>query len=83
MGHINTGADFAAEPARVPLPQGYAGAEFRFSSTVLQRSPRTFPWAYATGDIDGDRALDLTFYASCSDARVGVSAWRTHRGQCM
>lgn len=81
--HLNTGAGFAAEPARVTLPTGYAGAEFRFMSTVLQCSPLTFPWAYATGDIDGDRAFDLTFYASCSDARVGVSAWRAHRGQCM
>lgn len=81
--HLNTGAGFAAEPTRVPMPAGYAGAEFRFMATGLQCSPLTFPWSYGTGDLDGDRALDLTFYASCSDARLGVSAWRTHRGQCM
>ncbi len=81
--HLNTGSGFADEPLRVALPPGYAGGDFRYViASSVRCSPLSLPYAYALGDYDGDRAPDLNFVGSCTDARLGTSIWRTHRGTC-
>lgn len=61
--HRNTGAGFAAEPARIALP--------------LPRPPACAQVARI--DVDGDLRPDLVTTSTCLDASVGTTRWLVNR----